>query len=233
MDRWRVLLLGILLVLAGCSGQHTLESTPDRPDTLTDETMVTYAAETERVHQHNRIVEQVGRIEGDLNVTCGGTVLARTDTKTVVGVACRADPYVADDAHVETVPRFSLYVLGEGSTDAIREIEAESVQVNASTRGSLWVVNADASAHTLTVQTRTEGTTNATTVGRYRVNATTGRLLDGLEDRETNVLDVGIDDQRVSLDHWDDDFRTTTVVYVSPGGSLRSAVLDQEWIYGK
>lgn len=226
MRKQSLLAVCLCLVLAGCSGQPTLQDTPERPDERTNETMVEYATESERVAMYNGIVQQEDGVEGDLNVSCEGRILYQTQERSVVTVACRASPYESDGADVETWPRFSLHVFDDGTTSVARPSEARTVTVNESAHGSLWVVNTDTSDRNVTVRMLSTNASNATVLDREQLSTNEGVALTGLPDRSTNWLRVEVGKQSVRLNEWQDYFDTRTAVYIDTDGTPRAVTFE-------
>lgn len=222
MRRWVPLAVCLLLVLAGCSGQPALQDTPEKPQSFTNQTMVDYAAASERVSMYNGIMSREGGVEGELSVNCDGRPLYRTQERAVVTVACRASPYVSDGGHAETWPHFYLYVFDDGAIETIRPTESGAVTLNESARESVWFVNTDASNRTATVELRSKNASNATVLDAEPLAANEGRWLTGLPDRATNWLRFEVGNRSVRLDEWTDYFDTLTTVYVAPDGTLHT-----------
>lgn len=226
MSRWRPLLVCALLVLAGCGTQPTLRDTPERPDELTNRTMVDYAVESERVSLYNRIIENEGGVEGDLNVTCHGRPLYTTSERAVVTVACFTSPYVANGAHVETWPHFSLHVFHDGTTSVVRPSEARTVVLNESDHTSLWIANSDASDRSVTARLLSENASNATVLDGQRLPSNEGVRLIGVPDRATNWLRVEVGEQRLRLDEWQNSGYSIVAVYIDADGTPRAVTIE-------
>lgn len=60
-------------MLAGCSSQPARQDPPEKPALFTNQTIVDYATESERVAMYNGIISWEGGVEGELTV---GGVLA-------------------------------------------------------------------------------------------------------------------------------------------------------------
>lgn len=218
-----LLSVSLLLVLAGCSSQPALQGTPEKPESFTNQTMVDYATESERVTMYNGIISREGDVEGDLTVNCDGRPLYQTEERAVVTVGCRASPYVSNGGHAETWPHFYLYVFEGREVRTIRPSESGVVTLNESAHESVWLTNTGTTNRTVTIELRSQNASNATVLDAEPFAANEGLWLGGLHDRATNWLWVEVGNRSVRLDAWQDYFDTLTTVYIAPDGTLHTA----------